>query len=147
MFQFSGLLARLSFACAKFWRAPQKRGFSHSETVGSQVACHLPDDFADGSVLHQSNQPRHLLSALNSKRFYSLFKEPRVKRRCRHAVLRRKSLRDHGVNLLFLKDLPRNRACHVVRPCRTLRGGPERTRTAYLLVANEAFYQVNYRPS
>ena len=24
--------------------------------------------------------------------------------------------------------------------------GPERTRTAYLLVANEAFYQVNYRP-
>ncbi len=24
--------------------------------------------------------------------------------------------------------------------------GPERTRTAYLLVANEAFYQMNYRP-
>lgn len=25
-------------------------------------------------------------------------------------------------------------------------GGPERTRTAYLLIANEAFYQVNYGP-
>ena len=26
-------------------------------------------------------------------------------------------------------------------------GGPERTRTAYLLIANEAFYQMNYGPS
>ncbi|TSC67179.1 MAG: hypothetical protein G01um101472_502 [Parcubacteria group bacterium Gr01-1014_72] len=25
-------------------------------------------------------------------------------------------------------------------------GGPERTRTAYLLIANEAFYQMNYGP-
>ncbi len=25
-------------------------------------------------------------------------------------------------------------------------GGPERTRTAYLLIANEAFYRVNYGP-
>ena len=26
------------------------------------------------------------------------------------------------------------------------RSGPERTRTAYLLIANEAFYQMNYGP-
>ena len=27
-----------------------------------------------------------------------------------------------------------------------VQGGPERTRTAYLLIANESFYQVNYGP-
>ena len=41
-----------------------KRGFPHSETAGSQVACHLPDVIADGHVLLRLKQPRHPLSAL-----------------------------------------------------------------------------------
>jgi hypothetical protein len=44
---------------------PAKRGgFPHSETAGSPVARHLPDDFADRSVLHRPSKPRHPLSAL-----------------------------------------------------------------------------------
>ena len=41
-----------------------KRGFPHSETAGSQVACHLPDAIVDGNVLLRLKQPRHSLSAL-----------------------------------------------------------------------------------
>ena len=39
-------------------------GLPHSETAGSQVACHLPDAIADGNVLLRLKQPRHPLSAL-----------------------------------------------------------------------------------
>ncbi len=39
-------------------------GLPHSETAGSQVACHLPDAIVDGNVLLRLKQPRHSLSAL-----------------------------------------------------------------------------------
>ena len=90
-----------------------KRGFPHSETAGSQVACHLPDAIVDGNVLLRLKQPRHSLSALIKVALIYLY------------FVRLAA--DHSIH--FSKN-----------------GGPERVRTADLFIANEVFFQLNYRP-